>query len=51
MDIVDVSELTKLKAGLKKEPEKKETKKPDPKKPMAKQIEAEEKKEKTSAKA
>lgn len=50
MDIVDVSELTKLKAGLKKEPEKKETKKPDPKKPVAKQIEPEKKKKKPAPK-
>lgn len=39
MEIIDVSELTKVKAGLKKAPPKKETKKPEPKKPIAKQIE------------
>lgn len=37
MEIVDISELTKLKAGLKKAPEKKETKQKD-KKPVAKEI-------------
>lgn len=44
MEIVDVSELTKVKAGLKKAPEKKETKKPDPKKPVAKQLDETKKK-------
>lgn len=49
MEIIDVSELTKVKAGLKKAPPKKETKKPEPKKPIAKQI-AEKKKKKPAAK-
>ena len=49
MEIVDISELTKLKAGLKKAPEKKELKKPD-EKPIAKQIEPEKKKKKPKPK-
>lgn len=50
MEIIDVSELTKVKAGLKKAPEKKETKKPDPEKPIAKNPEPEKKKKKPAPK-
>lgn len=45
LDIVDVSELTKLKAGVKKAPDKKELK-PTEKKPVAKQEEPKKKKKK-----
>ncbi|MGH1407135.1 MAG: cell envelope biogenesis protein TolA [Rhodomicrobiaceae bacterium] len=49
MEIVDISELTKLKAGLKKAPEKKETKKKD-QKPIAKEIKEKKKKKKPAPK-
>ncbi len=49
MEIVDISELTKLKAGLKKAPEKKELKKKD-KKPIAKEIKVKKKKKKPAPK-
>ena len=49
MEIVDISELTKLKAGLKKAPEKKETKQKD-KKPVAKEIKKAKKKKKPAPK-
>lgn len=49
MEIVDISELTKLKAGLKKAPEKKETKQKD-KKPVAKDIKKAKKKKKPAPK-
>ncbi|MEP3476216.1 MAG: hypothetical protein ABJN57_08365 [Hyphomicrobiales bacterium] len=49
MEIVDISELTKLKAGLKKAPEKKETKKKD-QKPIAKEIKVKKKKKKPAPK-
>jgi hypothetical protein len=49
MEIVDISELTKLKAGLKKAPQKKETKKKD-QKPIAKEIKEKKKKKKPAPK-
>jgi len=49
MEIVDISELTKLKAGLKKAPEKKELKEKD-KKPIAKEIKEKKKKKKPAPK-
>lgn len=48
LDIVDISELTKIKAGLKKARE--DDKKADDKKPVAKQIEPEKKKKKPAPK-
>lgn len=50
LDIVDVSELTKLKAGLKKAPEKPDLKKLDPSVPIAKQITENKKKKKPAPK-
>lgn len=49
MEIVDISELTKLKAGLKKAPEKIDPKKKD-KKPIAKEIKKAKKKKKPAPK-
>lgn len=49
MEIVDISEFTKVKAGLKKAPEVKETKKAEPV-PIAKEIEPEKKKKKPAPK-